>query len=319
MLYLIVVFLLILALYLVPREAFKSAKGTTITFIILYSLVYLMLMHPRLIFPQPNPIGLIFGLCLFVLGMKLLFDKPISFGFLSKGLLIIIFPVLMVYFTPAKNSFTICDCFVFIFVVHYIAVRYLTLPIVTYKNLFFKFDVIYKTILLTLLIVFRTFRRIDFGFQLSFNLIDSAITIIATVALAVICSIVALQLKYLKLKTPEVKLKEMFTITVLMFLFVALPEEFIFRGLIYNYLSQYLGHWGPIIPLLASSIIFGIVHLRFGWKMALLATVAGCFYCFVYWETGNIFYAAVIHTLTNLFQKYGLTVIKIPREVDIKC
>lgn len=314
--YFFAVFLLLFALYGVPRQAFKRPKGISLIFIIAYSVVYFMLLVPRVAIPPLNPVGLILGLCLWISSMKFLFDKPVSFDFIVKIFLMIAPPILLAYYIPARNGFHVVDGFILIFVVHYVAARYWTLPIITDKNLLFEFDVIYKTLLLTLLIIFRSFREIDVGFNFSFNFQNLTITIVTALGLMITCTIMAIQLQFLKLQTPKIKLPEISTIFVLMFLFVALPEEFIFRGLLYNYLSQYIACWGNIIPWLLSSLTFGIAHFRGGWKMIALAAMAGCFYCFVYWKTGNIFYAALIHTLTNVFRKYGLTAVQVQKGAD---
>jgi membrane protease YdiL (CAAX protease family) len=85
------------------------------------------------------------------------------------------------------------------------------------------------------------------------------------------------------------------------FLFIAWPEEFIFRGLLQNLLSRSLGSSsrGWII----SSIIFGLAHLGLrgfpNWSYVLLATIAGLVYGRAWLQTRSIFAPALIHTLVD--------------------
>jgi hypothetical protein len=82
---------------------------------------------------------------------------------------------------------------------------------------------------------------------------------------------------------------------------VALFEEFLFRGL----LQQWLGEWmkSTTAGLIAASLIFGAVHLPFrafpNWKFAILAAVAGVFYGRAFQKAGNIRAAMATHALVN--------------------
>jgi membrane protease YdiL (CAAX protease family) len=85
------------------------------------------------------------------------------------------------------------------------------------------------------------------------------------------------------------------------FLFTAWPEEFLFRGLLQNLLTQSLrGAWAG---WLAASVIFGLSHINNlifpNWRYVLLATVAGLFYGRAWMKTGSIFASALVHTLVN--------------------
>jgi membrane protease YdiL (CAAX protease family) len=81
------------------------------------------------------------------------------------------------------------------------------------------------------------------------------------------------------------------------FFFTAWPEEFIFRGLLQNMLSRSMKNqnagWG------VASLLFGLSHVANGffpnWKYALLATIAGLCYGWVWRKTGNIFGSALLH------------------------
>jgi len=83
---------------------------------------------------------------------------------------------------------------------------------------------------------------------------------------------------------------------------VALSEEFLFRGLLQRWLTDWLGR--PQAALLAAALLFGSVHLWFrefpNWRFALVAAVAGWFYGRAYRVAGGIRAAMVAHALTNV-------------------
>jgi membrane protease YdiL (CAAX protease family) len=81
--------------------------------------------------------------------------------------------------------------------------------------------------------------------------------------------------------------------------FLAVAEEFFFRGLLQQTLVRVLNSkW---VGLVVASILFGLVHLGFrefpNWRMTLLATVAGMFYGLAYMQAGSIRAAMVTHAL----------------------
>lgn len=84
--------------------------------------------------------------------------------------------------------------------------------------------------------------------------------------------------------------------------FVALTEEFFFRGL----LQQWLGEWfsSRLAGLVAASLVFGAAHLAFrypplNWRFAVVAAAAGFFYGRAF-ERGGLRAAMVTHALVNV-------------------
>lgn len=80
-------------------------------------------------------------------------------------------------------------------------------------------------------------------------------------------------------------------------LFVGLPEEMLFRGVIQEAFSRL---WNPRTGLLLASLLFGLLHLfkhisHPNWGYGLLATAAGLAYGWVYQRTGKLAAAAVTH------------------------
>jgi membrane protease YdiL (CAAX protease family) len=83
--------------------------------------------------------------------------------------------------------------------------------------------------------------------------------------------------------------------------FIGIPEELLFRGLIQNLLEQW---WGKAWPSLAvAAVVFGAAHLNNrGWPnfaYALMATLAGIFYGLAFRQGGNLMPAALVHTLVD--------------------
>jgi CAAX protease family protein len=86
------------------------------------------------------------------------------------------------------------------------------------------------------------------------------------------------------------------------FIFIAIPEELLFRGMIQNYLQK--GLLKPLPALIVTSIIFGAAHLNNGptqpdWRYFLLASIAGLFYGNAYARTGSLIAPAIVHTLVD--------------------
>lgn len=92
------------------------------------------------------------------------------------------------------------------------------------------------------------------------------------------------------------------------YIFVALREEVLFRGMMLGKLQNALGGWQG---MLAGAAIFGAVHLPFGqfpnWRFAVVATIAGWFYSKSYEATGSVRSAMVTHALTNVVARVFLS------------
>lgn len=90
---------------------------------------------------------------------------------------------------------------------------------------------------------------------------------------------------------------------------LAVAEEFFFRGVIQQFLSQVLG--SNTAGLLIASILFGLAHLGYrdfpNWRFALLATIAGLFYGRAYLQAQSIRAAMVTHALVVTVWKTFLT------------
>jgi len=85
------------------------------------------------------------------------------------------------------------------------------------------------------------------------------------------------------------------------FLFIAIPEELLFRGIIQNLMAK--SRLGSALALVITSLIFGASHLNNGprpdWRYFLLASIAGLFYGNAYQKTGKLMAPAITHTLVD--------------------
>ncbi|MBV9074833.1 MAG: CPBP family intramembrane metalloprotease [Acidobacteria bacterium] len=85
------------------------------------------------------------------------------------------------------------------------------------------------------------------------------------------------------------------------FVFVAIPEELFFRGVLQNLLESRIGHpWS----MLLSSVIFGLSHfnkpLPFNWRYVLLGSIAGWFYGRAWRSDRRVAASATTHTLVDV-------------------
>ncbi len=94
-------------------------------------------------------------------------------------------------------------------------------------------------------------------------------------------------------------LGEMVARAVAIFVFIGLPEELLFRGVIHRFIADYVSHPQA---LAFSSLVFGAAHLNNPPMVGVyfvLATIAGWFYGRAYIATGRIAPAALVHTAVD--------------------
>ncbi len=87
---------------------------------------------------------------------------------------------------------------------------------------------------------------------------------------------------------------------VTIFVFIAVPEEFLFRGVLQNLLE---GSWGSRYGAQAvAAALFGLMHILHGfpnWRYVLLASIAGWFYGSAWRSTRSLVASAVTHALVD--------------------
>ena len=75
-------------------------------------------------------------------------------------------------------------------------------------------------------------------------------------------------------------------------------EELIFRGYLIWLLTPYIGFIGAI---LLSSALFGLNHIYQGWGGVLKTGILGLIFALVYWASGSLVAAIILHTLVDVF------------------
>ncbi len=156
-------------------------------------------------------------------------------------------------------------------------------------------------IVLFLYVVALSNRLSDVGFTFSLNRHDWREALINFAIFAVIAIPFGLITGFIKPSTVLPSLLEIVGRGLAIFLFIALPEEILFRGVIHRYLERVL-RWSQLAVLILSSVIFGASHLNnppnVGYYF-ILATIAGIFYGRTFLRTGKIVPAAIVHLLVD--------------------
>ncbi len=88
------------------------------------------------------------------------------------------------------------------------------------------------------------------------------------------------------------------------YFFVAVPEEFLFRGLIQNLIERrWPGHQPGLAALTVTAVVFGAAHLNNppapNYRYALIATAAGLAYGWVWMRSRKVTASAVTHGAVN--------------------
>jgi membrane protease YdiL (CAAX protease family) len=133
--------------------------------------------------------------------------------------------------------------------------------------------------------------RIGYTFALTVR--DIALALLATAVYAVIGVPLGIGTHFLHWH-PRVDLVSAAVVPVAIYLATAVPEEFLFRGLIQNALERVLGRAG--LPVAAA--IFGFAHMPDPRYVA-LAALAGLAYGWVYARTRRITASAITHALVD--------------------
>jgi membrane protease YdiL (CAAX protease family) len=152
-------------------------------------------------------------------------------------------------------------------------------------------------IVLFLYVVTLSNRLPEVGFTFALNRRDWREVLINFALFGIIAVPIGLVTGFIKPSTVLPSLLEMIGRGVFIFLFIALPEEILFRGVIHRYLERVL-RWSQLATLILSSVIFGASHLNnppnVGYYFV-LATIAGVFYGRTFLRTGKIVPAAIAH------------------------
>lgn len=80
--------------------------------------------------------------------------------------------------------------------------------------------------------------------------------------------------------------------------FIVFSEEILFRGMIQNYTKK---SYGSLFAVIATSVLFAIFSLSFGFKFLYFIFAANLIMCLIYDKTENIWLTIPINLFINLF------------------
>ena len=143
--------------------------------------------------------------------------------------------------------------------------------------------------------------RRSFDVRLGLGARDVGLAIGATAALAVVAVPVGLGLGFLDWEPRWVGVPYALARLFGLVLFVGLPEELLFRGVVQD---AFVRLTSVRTGLILASVLFGAMHLAkhyppVNWPYAILATGAGLAYGWVYLRTGRLAAAALAHGVVN--------------------
>lgn len=152
---------------------------------------------------------------------------------------------------------------------------------------------------LVLFLLFREVPRLGYRFRLRRRDLRAVLAAFLFVSAAAIP--LGLAIDFIEVQDRSFMPLSFLSSFIAILLFIGIPEELLFRGLIQNFLES---RWGRnLVSLAVASAVFGAAHLNNGdapnWSYALMATVAGIFYGLAYRWTGSVFGAALVHALVD--------------------
>ncbi len=161
--------------------------------------------------------------------------------------------------------------------------------------------------LLLLLFAFRIVYPLeDMGVSFALGFKDIAFAMIGVLAFAIIGLPLGMMINFLNFNFVSPDIASLASGLIFGYLFVALAEEILFRGVIQNLFYTVFSN--KFIALATASIIFGLSHINNktagfstpNWGFVLLATIAGFCYGGVYLKTKKVTAAAITHLFVNL-------------------
>ncbi|GAB4434747.1 MAG: hypothetical protein Kow00120_01260 [Anaerolineae bacterium] len=155
-------------------------------------------------------------------------------------------------------------------------------------------------LVLLIFLVLRPLTQIGYTFALTRTDLRRAGA--AALAFAAVAVPLGLLVGFLRWRPPAfINLELLIVRFVITFLLVGLPEELIYRGVLQNLIEKRTGE--KRAALVIAAVIFGAAHLNTppapNYTYALLGTLAGVAYGWVWMRTRKITAAALTHTLVN--------------------
>lgn len=159
------------------------------------------------------------------------------------------------------------------------------------------------TSVVLVLLIFLVLRPLtQIGYTFALTRIDLRRAGAAALAFAAVAVPLGLLVGFLRWRPPTfINLELLIVRFVITFLLVGLPEELIYRGALQNLIEKRTGE--KRAALVIAAVIFGAAHLNNppapNYTYALLGTLAGVAYGWVWMRTRKITAAALTHTLVN--------------------
>jgi CAAX protease family protein len=158
-----------------------------------------------------------------------------------------------------------------------------------------------------LLYAYLVVRRLPgIGYDLRLRIRDLGIGLREWTFFAPIAIVLGLLIGFIQFRAYMPDVDRIIEAWLITFFFVALPEEFFFRGLLQNLLERSLG--SSRLALVLASVIFGLSHFNkrlaigavFNWKYVLLASIAGFFYGRAWLDRRRLSTSAITHATVDV-------------------
>ncbi|MGH9328153.1 MAG: CPBP family glutamic-type intramembrane protease [Terriglobia bacterium] len=151
----------------------------------------------------------------------------------------------------------------------------------------------------------------DVGYRLTWRKQDFIQGVAHYVGFAIIAIPLGYALHFIRFHSGPASLKNFVIQFVGIYVMIAIPEEFFFRGVLQNFLEKsFSGERRGLYALLIASVVFGASHLQHApapnWRYGILATIAGLFYGSAYRDRRRLSASALTHTLVDFTRHFWL-------------
>ncbi len=283
---------------------FKYSKSDTKD-IIGYTLSFALIFIPYVLFGTKKFVRLLkkspvdsvyFGFCLYLFLSYLL----VNYRFFNLKLALIFFiyffiPYLIVRFLRKnQEKFDLKLAIVLLFIA--VPIDLQLLP----KDYSFSKLIVVDIVLFIFLIIAEIK---DIGYTWDIKIKDIKIAISGFLVFAFISIPFAIYTGFISFHPSNLSTERVVISLMVIFFFVAIPEELFFRGIIQNSIEKTLSNktkYAPIFAILITSVIFGFSHFyKYDWRYVFLAILGGIITGVVYYKTKKITASAISHLLVD--------------------
>lgn len=151
----------------------------------------------------------------------------------------------------------------------------------------------------SLFVAFRGYRDVRFRFVWC---VDDLLLVVKMLGVFTIVALpIGLWTGFLTIN-PQLDLLKALAAPLGIFFFIAVPEEFLFRGLVQTMLGRLVHR--PIGVLIVTSVFFGATHLNnpplYDWRFMLLATIAGIVYGHTFNKARSLLAPCLLHAAVDV-------------------